>query len=418
MVNERSKPRVYSKIVSRSAADKPDYICDGTDDNVQIQAAIDAVATAGGGTVFIKKGTYVIGAGIFTDVGQDNVHIIGEGMGATILQAKAALPTSNAILSLNESYCSVRNLTIDGNKTNQTTQNHIGLGLNHFYNSSITDISAIEVEIKNINRNASNGMGIYGGDGSNFTISNCYVHDCEGIGVYMEDVDYAFVADTRSKSNTLQGFNLSGGTNNKFSNCVALSNTLDGFTNGGSTRHEYLDCYAASNGDNGFEISSGNTKVVGCVSYANTGHGITFAGSSCVLSGCRITDNVKNGLFVSTGNISITGNVFLNNKKHGIEISGGDNNVVTGNSIRVFEGLDTDNTYSGILLTGTAERNVISGNRLQCGDGGTSDYAYGIREAAAADNRNLVVGNIVTDAQTAQISTQGANTVSADNITA
>lgn len=35
-----------------------DYLCDGTDDHVQIQAAIDAVKLAGGGVVFIKTGTY------------------------------------------------------------------------------------------------------------------------------------------------------------------------------------------------------------------------------------------------------------------------------------------------------------------------------------------------------------------------
>lgn len=37
-----------------------DYICDGTNDTEQIQAATDAVVAAGGGTVYIRNGTYTI----------------------------------------------------------------------------------------------------------------------------------------------------------------------------------------------------------------------------------------------------------------------------------------------------------------------------------------------------------------------
>lgn len=41
-----------------------DFLCDGTADQVQIQAAIDAVKTAGGGTVLLTPGTYNIAASI------------------------------------------------------------------------------------------------------------------------------------------------------------------------------------------------------------------------------------------------------------------------------------------------------------------------------------------------------------------
>ena len=41
-----------------------DYICDGAADEVQIQQAITAVATAGGGIVFVKFGVYFLDAGI------------------------------------------------------------------------------------------------------------------------------------------------------------------------------------------------------------------------------------------------------------------------------------------------------------------------------------------------------------------
>lgn len=65
-----------------------DYICDGTDDNVQIQAAVDAVATAGG-VVTILAGTYNLSVKI-TITGSDSyntptVQLRGVGMHASKL---------------------------------------------------------------------------------------------------------------------------------------------------------------------------------------------------------------------------------------------------------------------------------------------------------------------------------------------
>lgn len=81
-----------------------DYITDGTADDVQIQQAIDAVNTAGGGVVLIKAGDYNLGLNN-VDHGsyiwlmelcpyyginlKSNVHIIGEGVGATRINGPA-----------------------------------------------------------------------------------------------------------------------------------------------------------------------------------------------------------------------------------------------------------------------------------------------------------------------------------------
>ena len=75
-----------------------DYITDGTSDQVQIQAAIDAVNTNGGGVVYLKEGTYSIDPTDSTNTQaasqlypfygllmKDNVHLVGDGIGATYL---------------------------------------------------------------------------------------------------------------------------------------------------------------------------------------------------------------------------------------------------------------------------------------------------------------------------------------------
>lgn len=73
-----------------------DHVCDGTDDHVEIQAAIDAVAGAGGGTVFIRGGTYSIGATL--TVTSSNVAIVGEGQGITKLVGAATLTGNTPLI--------------------------------------------------------------------------------------------------------------------------------------------------------------------------------------------------------------------------------------------------------------------------------------------------------------------------------
>lgn len=58
------------------------FVCDGAADDVQIQAAIDYVNTLGGGTIYIKSGTYVI---TNTIISYSNIEIYGDGMDVTIL---------------------------------------------------------------------------------------------------------------------------------------------------------------------------------------------------------------------------------------------------------------------------------------------------------------------------------------------
>lgn len=52
------------------------------DDTAEIQAAIDAVSSAGGGTVFLPEGTYITSSRIQP---KSNVHLVGEGLGTKII---------------------------------------------------------------------------------------------------------------------------------------------------------------------------------------------------------------------------------------------------------------------------------------------------------------------------------------------
>lgn len=81
------------------AQNRADYVCDGTADEVQIQAALDALPAAGG-TVRLCAGNYYVSTTTITmDEGQ---FLVGDGMAATIIQphASTTLEAGEALITL------------------------------------------------------------------------------------------------------------------------------------------------------------------------------------------------------------------------------------------------------------------------------------------------------------------------------
>jgi hypothetical protein len=95
-----------------------------TDDTAAIQAAIDAVSAAGGGTLLLPEGTYIV-AGLQMKAG---VYLQGSGERATTLKLKNSANTYliadtryvNNVLYSSGPY-GISNLTLDGNNANNTS---------------------------------------------------------------------------------------------------------------------------------------------------------------------------------------------------------------------------------------------------------------------------------------------------------
>jgi len=97
-VGGAGKLAVATRIVAASNSldkDRADYVCDGTDDQVEIQKAIDDLPSSGG-SVYLLEGTYNISAPI--NINKSNVTLMGAGA-ATVLN----LTTDKAIQSSNVS---------------------------------------------------------------------------------------------------------------------------------------------------------------------------------------------------------------------------------------------------------------------------------------------------------------------------
>jgi len=158
-----------SEVVYVATDGTGDYNCDGVDDHVEINLAISSVEAMGGGTVHIKAGTYVINDAI---VLCSNLNLQGDGEEVTVIKLRDQNNRRNWALFTGSgvSQVVVRDITVDGNKHNQT-----GVGINgdvdgfRIYNSS-------EVEIYDVS------LVDFWTDGFEFSRSvDCRVEDCKVI---------------------------------------------------------------------------------------------------------------------------------------------------------------------------------------------------------------------------------------------
>jgi len=226
--------------------ERADYVCDGADDNVQIQAAIDALPDTGGKIAL--KGIFSINDTIhlYRDVSTwFNVFLWGEGLSATRLTLANG---SNCdmfdvnVLNHNSGFKGLANMSLDGNKANQTSGH--GIYCRQSGSGTMYDMRFKNVfvdDCKDDGFKITNGWGVYlnnclaehcGGSGLYFTGSESYIHQFHSsanndIGIYLRgdelhctdcristvDIGIDIYALTRSvvSNNTIKDFGISGG---------------------------------------------------------------------------------------------------------------------------------------------------------------------------------------------------------------
>jgi hypothetical protein len=365
-VHQRPSPRSETLFVAASDSnylDKKyaDYICDGTDDDVQVQAALDRIDAdiLTSGSVLLSRGTFTVGSVV--SINSDNLTMKGKGMGITTIMAKNAFTTDQAILETGTGsvgYVSLSDFTINGNKAGQTTQNHDGLGL---YGGGVS-IRVTNVEVKYMNYVNNSWAGIYVSPNSStdVVIDSCRIIDCEGEGIEVDWGRYSKII------------------NNNISGCGAAG----------------IYIYESSSLISGNTITGGSSSGIYLYWSNGTSYHQPFQVSNNFISGNAYQAIALSG--ISGANIS---NNFISSWDGGIGV--------------------TDNVYDGILLLNGATRNVISDNVITQETTDTAhNFQYGIRESAAEDDYNIITNNQVLDGQTGRISSNGANSDVSHNITA
>ena len=216
-----------------------------TDDAPAIQAALTAMANAGGGTVVLDNGTYLIGSTLTID---SNVALAGQSPFSTTLKLKnatnvdiiqtVAFEANTGTTNLGKSRFVIRDLGIDGNRANNTI--------------------------------AGRGMALYG---FAYKVLNVWIHDTPTTGFYSEQANSGLPANHE------------------------LAPTIDGLTVGKSGHHgihykgptdgRFVTCWIHDNGQAAYGTTYYNVYVDGGTAAASQFVNCHFWGESA-----------KNGLFV------------------------------------------------------------------------------------------------------------------------
>lgn len=154
-----------------------DYLCDGTDDQVKIKAAINALP-ATGGEIKLLDGTYNFGASLLLN---KSVKIIGEGIGKTIFVRQYTREPNSydnliSIEYLKSGDCVlIEDVTIDGNKGIYNSNAYHGVfGIN--LNKSNLSLLFNRIEIR---ESAGESVRLLSVDKSSiFQVTNCIFRNC------------------------------------------------------------------------------------------------------------------------------------------------------------------------------------------------------------------------------------------------
>jgi len=234
-----------------------------------IQAAIDACATAGGGTVQIPKGTWLTGPLKL----KTRVRLNGEGWGSVLRLVAGANAHLISLSSIQQEQTQVENLWLDGNAANQGAGSWDVVNLDNTGYNNATGLPSLgdpnhsmrRVSIVNGKRHGVYLAGAY----QQSQLDSVLISDCGVNNFYLAAPDCHFISCISRRSG-LDGFMIAGNSN-RLMNCKAfLSGRLDaahgsGFNVATVDRADLTHCEAQSNRQHGFSLNTTSTSsLVGC----------------------------------------------------------------------------------------------------------------------------------------------------------
>lgn len=344
---------------------KADYVCTGTNDQVQIQAAVDAARTEGGGVVKLSSGSFNTSAPItlhptVTLMGQHGDQIFNPnqltvgsyikpqnpfgGGAAIVLLGQTAGGYSNKSAEQR-----IYNITIDGSNSGPAV--HGIQASDYIHGVVLRDVCVKQVTGKGIYTFTENGSQPF-----SWTFNRVVVDNAAGVGIHLIN----------------------------HSDCTMV------------------DVISIGSGGNNFTLSNmPNSRLVGCRAEWSDNHGFHITGNfgtgqgsgGMVMAGCSTDRNGFNGVFVDAG-----GNAPIVLEGMMIRRDGRNNNAGGGG-------------YAGINVNGATAPVLIGDVSVYPGvddDGtGVNSPQYGL----AATNSTLVqYDNVYFHANTAGLSDGGGNT--------
>lgn len=274
-----------------------------------LQGILDDLDNRMGGVLYIKEGTYILNRNIIVG---NNIHINGAGISKTILKLKdnadpfiyGSYKKSGFIRAR---YCNdliISNLTLDGNKKNQLTDDNHAYGRFGIFTESCNFVWLDRVNISNFQ-------------------------------------GYGF--DPHGKKPDDWGEFLT------ITNCVSENNDWDGFTIDQTVNAVISNCEANGNGRHGFNIVTG-TKYASISNSVSRNNGFYDPKGG---SGCGFM--MQNNEYYDTHSIFVNGNEAINNKKAGVCLNDVENVYVRNNYIKGNLCFEIINSTSSAFINNKCE---------------------------------------------------------------
>lgn len=310
-----------------------DYVCDGTADQVQINAAITSAAYSdnGGvnyGLVQLSGGEFSISSPILMKTG---VSLHGVGFLTILKSVSLAAPAGVVQLyDMNTHMTSLQHLTLDGGAAGGGTSSAVvyrnsdgnigdAKGATGDHNGTPgNDPDSSHVLSDLFVRNFSNGTARHGifmdADARDPKVSRIRVRSCSGTGFKMNDS-----SDGKYSQNIAIGCNIGydiGGGSNMFTTCKAAYSDVDGWVVASSRLH-LIGCHAQDNGRHGFNVSGVDPAMSGCVADSNrrldtSGYGLNLSSSRAIVEGFHAYDRGQSAQAQTQGmNISGASDIYL-----------------------------------------------------------------------------------------------------------
>jgi hypothetical protein len=323
-------------VASRDYPGQANYHCDGTDDQVQIQAAVDYVAGRGGGIVELTEGTFNLAESGTTDhcieILEDNISLCGSGSGSTILAMDTPADDGLYDIFITGAYSSVYDIAItaSGSYTNKARG---------IYTEGAVNLTLSRLSI------AGGRIGIYCASTSSGIISECIISipstgTTEGRGI---DCDGSFTIINNKISFLSQDASAVSCSGIKISTATGgqiVNNNIYFVGHANAVAYVY-GIYLGSDVTN-YIVGTNYIEYTG--SYSVDSIALYIYGNDNAISSNRVVGDDFN-------NASISAGLYCR----------GDRNVLNGNNIQYVTNSGAGTGY-GIYLVSTADRTTLSGN--------------------------------------------------------
>jgi parallel beta-helix repeat protein len=288
------------------------FVCDGIADQVEIEAAIDSLASIGGGRVFIKPGEYHLMGAI--DINDSYISLEGAGPSTFLMTDPAVI--DNAINVAGSPSAYIEGVSLSDLRISTTEGTGCGGDGIYFYMVQFSEIRSCW--LGNCNDDA---MMIE--SSSNNIISSNRITDSDGEGINLMFSNSNIIEGNMISGNTSSGIYLDQSGSNVINGNVSIDNTMNGVSLVASQHNAINGNIFATNGTFGVYLyQSSNNAIDGNIIRHNS----------------QLNWNLYDGielLYYSSHNIISDNDIYGSCQKYGIEICAStcSGNIVEGNML-------------------------------------------------------------------------------------